>query len=72
MDRTHVLAAQNVPTPDRNRPATRSEIDAFYDEHGHEVFALACRVRRWLGARATTAGQRGAPRPGFAPLARTR
>lgn len=49
MDRTHFLAAQAVPR-DRHAPATRAEIDAFYDAHGSEVFARAFRLRRSIRA----------------------
>ncbi|MEZ5720380.1 MAG: hypothetical protein R3D59_00965 [Paracoccaceae bacterium] len=49
MDRTHFLATQAFPR-DRHGPATRTEIDAFYDVHGLEIFARASRLRRSVRA----------------------
>lgn len=71
MDRTHILAASVLTETPQDRPATRAEIDAFYDTHSHELFARIFRVRRWLDAR-RAAAKPAAPRAGFAPLAPTR
>lgn len=71
MDRTHVLAAATLTETTHDRPATRAEIDAFYDTHGHAFFARVFRLRRWLDAR-RAAARPAEKRAGFAPLAPTR
>lgn len=71
MNRTHILATTTPHTP-QHKPATKTEIDAFYDAHGHEVFARVFRLRRWFHALTTRPARSAAPRPGFAPLAPNR
>lgn len=60
MDRTHFLAAQATSQTGRARRdsrATASEIDAFYETHGHDVFQRLYRLRR--GARSVLNGLAG-------------
>ncbi|MCB1330316.1 MAG: hypothetical protein KDK28_13190 [Maritimibacter sp.] len=70
MDRTHFLVAQSTTRTDRERRdprATACEIDAFYEDHGHDLFLHLYRLRGAARALATRFTQRAERKRGFAP-----
>ncbi|MCB1356615.1 MAG: hypothetical protein KDK53_09025 [Maritimibacter sp.] len=70
MDRTHVLAAQAMTHTNRDgreSRATASEIDAFYEDHGHDLFLHAYRLRGAARALADRLAQRVERKRDFAP-----